>query len=254
MIQDRSDERLPDPRETGPFDQPGTRFRPPKQDRSRLTMDRIATAALELMGEVGVEGATVAAIVNRAGASVGSFYARFPGKEDLVRYLQERVWTDARERWDEALSAEAWEGLPIRSVVEGVVGLLLRSLKADYQRRRALGWHRAMDSSGAELALSFHEHLLSTVTPLLLARREEISHPEPEAAIPFGYRAVVGAIREFLSLEEARALAPERVGVLPQEDDFGRELARLWNGYLDPGTRSGLEAEEGDVDFFDPWG
>jgi len=254
MIQARSDERLPDPRETGPLDQLSTRFRPPKQDRSRLTMDRIATAALELMGEVGVEGATVAAIVTRAGASVGSFYARFPGKEDLIRYLQERVWTDARERWDEALSAEAWEGLPITSVVEGVVGLLLRSLKADYQRRRALGWNRAMDSSGAELALSFHEHLLSTVTPLLLARREEISHAEPEAAIPFGYRAVVGAIREFLSLEEARALAPEKVGVLLQEDDLGRELARLWNAYLNPGTGFGLDAEEGDVDFFDPWG
>jgi AcrR family transcriptional regulator len=206
------------------------------------------------MEEVGVEGATVAAIVGRAGASVGSFYARFPGKEDLVRYLQDRVWSDARERWDDALSAEAWEGLPMTSVVEGVVGLLLRSLKADYQRRRALGWNRAMDPNGAELALSFHDHLLSTVTPLLLSRREEISHPEPEVAIPFGYRAVVGAIREFLSLEEVRALAPDQVGNLLQGDDLGRELARLWNGYLDPSTRSGLDAGDGDVDFFDPWG
>jgi AcrR family transcriptional regulator len=254
MTEDRSAETLQGLRDRGAPDQTDSRFRPPKQDRSRLTLDRIATAALEMMEEVGVEGATVAAIVNRAGASVGSFYARFPGKEDLIRYLQDRVWTDARERWDQALAAEAWEGLPMTSVVEGVVGLLLRSLKADYQRRRALGWNRAMDPTGAELALSFHDHLLSTVTSLLLARRGEISHPDPEAAIPFGYRAVVGAIREFLSMEEARALAPDKVGVLLQGDDLGRELARLWNGYLDPSTRSGLEAGKGDVDFFDPWG
>jgi AcrR family transcriptional regulator len=254
MIEDPSGERVPGSWETGPPAELDTPFRPPKQDRSRLTLDRIATAALELMEEVGVEGATVAAIVERAGASVGSFYARFPGKEDLVRYLQNRVWTDARERWDAALSAEAWEGLPMASVVEGVVGLLLRSLRADYQRRRALGGNAAVDPIGAEHALSFHHHLLSTVTPLLLARRGEISHPEPETAIPFGYRAVVGAIREFLSLEEARTLAPEKVGVLLQGDDLGRELARFWNGYLDPGIRSGLEAGEGDVDFFDPWG
>jgi len=254
MIEDRPGERLPGSRETDTHNQPDSRFRPPKQDRSRLTLDRIADAALELVEEVGVEGTTVAAVVKRAGASVGSFYARFPGKEDLIRYLQDRVWAEARERWDEAVSAEAWEGLPMKSVVEGVVGLLLRSLKSDYQRRRALGWNRAMDPTGAEFSLSFHDHLLSTVTPLLLGRREEISHPEPEVAIPFGYRAVVGAIREFVSLEEARNLAPEKVGVLLQGDDLGRELARLWNSYLDPGTGAGLGAEEGDVDFFDPWG
>lgn len=241
-------------RSSGPSDPTSFRFRPPKQDRSQQTLDRIASAALELMEEAGVEGATVAAIVARAEASVGSFYARFPAKTDLIRYLQERVWTEARERWDGALSMEAWEGLPMVTVVEGVVGLLLRSLRADYQRRRALGVNRPSDNAAAQLALSFHEHLLSTVTPLLLTRRGEISHPEPEAAIRFGYRATVGAIREFLSLEEAWALTPEEMGDLLQGDDLGRELARLWSGYLDPGSSLGTGMVDGDVDFFDPWG
>ena len=241
-------------RNSEPSDPTRFRFRPPKQDRSQQTLDRIASAALELMEEAGVEGATVAAIVARAGASVGSFYARFPAKADLIRYLQERVWTEARERWDEALSAEAWEGLPMVTVVEGVVGLLLRSLRADHQRRRALGGNRPSDTTAAQLALSFHEHLLSTVTLLLLTRRGEISHREPEAAIRFGYRAVVGAIREFLSLEEARALTPEEMGDLLQGDDLGRELALLWSGYLDPGSSLGTGVVDGDVDFFDPWG
>jgi len=229
-------------------------FRPPKQDRSQQTLDRIAAAALALMEEEGVERATVAGIVERAQASVGSFYARFRGKEDLIRYLQDRVWTEARGRWDQALTAEAWEGLPMARVVEGVVGLLLRSLAADYHRRKILGRDRGLDPEAARLVLSFHDHLLSTVTPLLLARREEITHPEPEAAVRFGYRMVVGAVREFLEMEDARALS--RVGgsdsLMPE--NLGLELARAWVGYLSPGAGSQDFPSGGEVDFFDPWG
>ena len=44
---------------------PNIRIRPPKQDRSRRTLERISEAALEIMEERGVEAATVAAIVER---------------------------------------------------------------------------------------------------------------------------------------------------------------------------------------------
>jgi AcrR family transcriptional regulator len=206
------------------------------------------------MEEKGVEKATVAEIVERAEASVGSFYARFPGKEELIRYLQERVWTEARQRWDHSLAAEPWGDLSMSKVVEGVVGLLLRSLVADYHRRKVLGRERGLDPEAARLVLSFHQHILSTVTPLLLARRAEITHPDPEAAVSLGYRMVVGAVREFLEIEDVRAIS--RVGgkdsLIPE--NLGTELARAWAGYLDPGAGSSGSGDDGEVDFFDPWG
>lgn len=229
-------------------------FRPPKQSRSQQTLDRISAAALELMEEKGLEGATVAAIVERAGASVGSFYARFPGKDDLVRYLQVRVWTEARERWDQALGAQAWEGLPMAAVVEGVVGLLLRSLRADFHRRKVLGRDRSFDPEAAREVLAFHEHILDSVTPLLLSRREEMTHPDPEVAVRFGYRFVVGAIREFLELDEARAISAVDKGPPPPTAELGREVARVWIGYLSPGVGDRDHERPGEVDFFDPWG
>jgi len=207
------------------------------------------------MEEVGVEGATVAAIVDGARASVGSFYARFPGKEDLVRYLQARVWSEARASWDDALASETWEGLPMGRVVESVVGLLLRSMKADYHRRRVLGLDRSQDPITARLVLDFHDHLQSTVTPLLLARRGEISHPDPDRAIGFGYRAVVGALREFAEMEGARAAlhdGPESGDM--SAGDLAVELSRLWIGYLDPAWGRVGAGDDGEVDFFDPWG
>jgi len=207
------------------------------------------------MEEVGVEGATVAAIVDRASASVGSFYARFPGKEDLVRYLQARVWSEALEHWDDALASETWDGLPMGKVVEGVVGLLLRSMQADYHRRKVLGLDRSADPVTARLVLDFHDHLQSTVTPLLLSRRGEISHPDPDRAVRFGYRAVVGALREFIEMEGVRAALDDvlELGTL-SAGDLALELSRLWIGYLDPAWGRGGAGEDGKVDFFDPWG
>ena len=98
----------------------------PKQARSKRTLERIARAALELIAEQGVEATTVAQIVSRAGSSVGSFYARFSGKDELVHYLEEKVWSDARARWDGALASNAWAGLSLPEVVEGVVRLIIQ--------------------------------------------------------------------------------------------------------------------------------
>jgi AcrR family transcriptional regulator len=215
-------------------------------------MNRLAEAALELMEEHGVEGTTVGAIVERAGSSVGSFYARFPGKEELIRYLRAQVWSEARERWDGALEGEAWGDLPLSSLLEGVVGLLVRSFRADFRRRKALGREVGSDPEGAGQLLGFHQHILSTVTPLILLRREEVAHPHPEEAVEFGYRCVVGAIREFLEMEMAETAFSR--GPSPIQTELGPNLALLWLGYLNPGGVVGEVADEGDVDFFDPWG
>lgn len=245
-------ERNSDP-DTNPVS-PLFRLTPPKQSRSRQTLERICSAALDLMEEVGVEAATISDIVDRAGSSVGSFYARFPGKKDLIRYLQDRVWTEARERWDDAMASEAWEGRSMEEVVEAVVGLLLRSFRTDRHRRRILGEDRVSDPETAGLVLDFHDHLIASVGDLLQERRDEMTHPDPDRAIPFGYRAVVGAIREFLEVEEARSAVSGDADAETVEPNLGPELARFWIGYLSPLSTSHRDAGEGAVDFFDPWG
>jgi AcrR family transcriptional regulator len=225
-------------------------LRPPKQARSQRTLDSIAQAALELMEEGGVENATVAAIVERAGASVGSFYARFAGKDDLIRYLQDRIWAEARNRWDRALATHDWAALSLEAVVEGVVGLLFRSFRADYHQREVLGRERRQDEEGARRVFAFHQHILSTVTPLFLAHRDDITHPDPEWAIRLGYRFAVGSIRELLELVGA-------VGVVDgaaTAEALTPELARAWIAYLGAGGPEEGPKGAREVDFFDPWG
>ena len=94
-------------------------IRAPKQSRSKRTLERIVAASLELLEAEGLTGLTVHKVVAKAGSSVGSFYARFDGKEDLLDYLGERVWTEALERWEVALETRDWlpcrESLPLLS-------------------------------------------------------------------------------------------------------------------------------------------
>lgn len=212
---------------------------PPKQSRSRRTLERIVRASMEILEEEGPDGLTVKAIVRRADSSVGSFYARFEGKEDLLEYLGERVWTEAAERWDRRLTERDWSGLELAGLVEGAVALLAEASRSRASYLRAL--NRA--SSAGDAFSAFRSHVLGGIASLLLERKEEMRHPEPELAVDVGLRAVVG----LLDGAEGGGWRPPRPTVL------SREASRLLRSYLTPGQESG-EALEEDVDFFDVWG
>ena len=55
-------------------------MRQPKQDRSRVALERLMAASREILHEGTFELLTIAEISKRSGVSVGSIYARFGGK------------------------------------------------------------------------------------------------------------------------------------------------------------------------------
>src|SRR5579871_4278648 len=65
------------------------------QDASRLETGarsrQIVDAAYELLGEEGLEGLTIRAVLNRTGLARRAFYERFAGKDDLVLAVFEQT-------------------------------------------------------------------------------------------------------------------------------------------------------------------
>lgn len=118
------------PHPDGPADL-STLVREPQQERSRKTLRRIVETAQSLLAREGPDSLTVTGIARRAHASVGSFYARFDGKEELIRYVGESALAEALEEWDEAL-AEVEESGDGSSPLLGPAlrGLSLRLLAA----------------------------------------------------------------------------------------------------------------------------
>lgn len=59
-------------------------LRQPQQDRSRATRQRLLSAAVSCLAELGWSGTTVQVVAERAGVSRGAAQHHFPTREDLV--------------------------------------------------------------------------------------------------------------------------------------------------------------------------
>lgn len=212
---------------------------PPKQSRSKRTLERIVRASLDILDAEGVEGLTVQAIVARADSSVGSFYARFAGKDDLLHYLGERVWREAAERWDDALASRDFSGLTLAELVDGAVRLLAEASRSRASYLKAL--ERA-PGTGDDAYLAFQGHAVQGLEALLLAQASEMDHPHPSLAARLGLRAVL-ALLEAPPLPGAEPLSLEQ-----RVEEAGRMLL----GYLAGGPPG--DRPTGQVDFFDIWG
>ncbi len=231
---------------------------PPQQARSRRTLERIVRAAVALLDEEGPDGLTVQAVVARAKSSVGSFYARFKGKEELLEYLEERVWDEARERWQAQLAERDWSSLSMEEVARGSARLL-----ASTHRSRAI-FLKSLDRMGAgggEGYESFRRFVLQALAKLLLEHRDRIRREDAEAAVRLALAALSGIVEtgdpetgepfpEEVTVREGSALvltylmADIGAGEAPAEHSGKVETT----GGPGSGTLKAPEAEEEGVD------
>ncbi len=192
-----------------------------------------------------MDGLTVQEVVERARSSVGSFYARFAGKDELLRYLEERVWAEAEERWDEALASSGWEELPVEDVVRGVVSLLVRTAGRDAARRAAFGGRSHGSEDGSGRAASFHRRVLADLRPLLLREGVGGGASDRDRALELGYWMIIGTLRLLY-------LPGSPVERTPPDRELAEGLTSAYLGYLGIGRSGGDPGSE--VDFFDVWG
>ncbi len=107
--------------------------RPPKQQRSRESYERVLDAAHGLLEENGFEGFTVQEVAARAGVSVGAIYERFGNKETLLRTVHERLM-DRMAAFDSGEHLSPGEP----ATAAEVIGVLVRRVAA------TMGTHRAV--------------------------------------------------------------------------------------------------------------
>ncbi len=225
-------------------DLPLSEFSPPKQSRSRKTLAKIVAAALELIEAHGVAEITIGEIVEKAGSSVGSFYARFAGKDELIHYLREMAWEDALGRWSAARTSPEWSEASLKALVDSVLGFLIRTHREESSVRALLG---SGASSPDGHRARFHQMVLADLRPLLLARSAEITHPDPERAVGFAYSLAVA------TLGAAFSQASWSGGELSDEE-LAQEVGRAMMNYLGSGFGPSAEVVEETAEFFDIWG
>jgi len=203
-------------------------LREPRQDRSYRTLKRILEAGLYILEHEGPDALTVTEITKRARTSVGSFYARFSGKDGLLRYMGEHSLNEALEIWE-----QLHEGITARDD--------LRASLTDMITR--LGW-LYLEEAGRAVAL------LDGIEDPAPSRRRRLEDKIAEDMAELvrspirsdlATRVLTGVLQDATVRNVKRSLSSPETSAYPEAGVLLKELSELVVGYLSAGIleRSG---------------
>ncbi len=216
-----------------------TRSLAPQQARSRESVRRLLRATIEVLGQQGLDGATIPRIAQHAGLSPGAVYRRFRDKDALMQTVILHVLQRQDEQLRTALSPETTRQIPLPVFAEQMVGTMLQSSRfyagflgaarrfAETQR------HTAFYRDAERLERQAFDRLVD----LFLVHRREVRHPDPRAAVSFALLTVMCTVRELF------VVAPELRDwrdVVPADDDrLKMELTRAFLASLGVAPKRG---------------
>jgi DNA-binding transcriptional regulator YbjK len=169
------------------------RGRPPRQDRSVRTRERLAEAAVRVLGEKGLAGLTHRAVAAAAGTSLATATYYFPARDDLIAEASRATlaaYTAAFRRVAER-GSEGGPGIPsLRALIIRLVAkaagshriatlawceIILDAGRRDETRRLARAWFQQAEAAWTEIAAG-------------------LAYAEPRDAARSGIEAVIGLI------------------------------------------------------------
>ena len=142
----------------------------PKQERSKRTLERTLIAVERLLRTKAFEAISIEEIVEAAGSSVGSFYARFGNKEGLLPHLYERYDRDLNTRIDEFVAGREWAKRTIEEQAHWFASLHVDLYRKRRWLMRAVGWYARQQPSPLPATIrqtrsSLHRRITDTFEP-----------------------------------------------------------------------------------------
>ena len=204
----------------------------PQQERSRESERRLLKAAAEVLGQHGVDGATIPRIARHAGLTPGAVYRRFRDKDELLETTILGILERQDERTKVALTPRAAAQIPLPVFADQIIGGMVISYRANAALIRAMRQfvqgraHTEFWKKASVLELRAFRHIVD----LFLAHRGEINHPQPKMAVSLGLMTVISTLFELVVQPQDPSLYK---GLWPQDDRaLKRELVRAFLNYL----------------------
>lgn len=201
--------------------------RPPRQARTHQSLEQMLDVAEAMLRDKEFDDIHVSEIATRADTSVAGFYRRFKDKDGLLHALHERRCEEAFATADDALCPDRWSSATIAEILFAVFPFLVEILHSHENLDRAIYQRAITDEQMRERSMKLSRHVLDGLCDLMIERRDEINHPDPESAIPF---SVIQAMALVVQLYTAgmRDIFPT-----PQSDaKVAHELATSCLTYL----------------------
>ncbi|MCB1686265.1 MAG: TetR/AcrR family transcriptional regulator [Pseudomonadales bacterium] len=203
------------------------RIQPPRQDRSRATLERILEAATALLETQVWDDIAISAIARRAQSSIGSFYARFADKNALLDHLDERYaaeLTDLLEAHMKEARAAAWS-------LEERAGHLLQALITYHRTRRGLLRTLVLTArAGNSSRYRARSQRINAALPVLVENFKqcgELHGPDLDARLHHALTFTFSALRDQLLFPESMPNPYSRT-----DAELAEALSRNFLGYL----------------------
>lgn len=143
----------------------------PVQRRSRVTVDAIFEATIQVLQREGMSRLTTTRVAERAGVSVGTMYQYFPNKQALVYALNERYLTALAERIEATCVAR--NGATLVQMVEALVDTYWRAKTERTELTRAL-YRSVADLDNSALLHTFADRV-DTATANMFASASDFT-------------------------------------------------------------------------------
>lgn len=204
----------------------------PQQARSRESTRKLLKAAAEVLGQHGVDGATIPRIAKHAGLTPGAVYRRFADKDALLETMVIGIVERQDERLRETITPEIARQIPLPVLVEQLIDGMLISYRANANLLRAIRQfvHGRESSAFMAKACKLEMRSFSYLIELVLEHRKSIKHPDPRMAIAFAVMTLSSTLIELILMDRDmkhwQALLPK------EHQPLKRELKRMMLSYL----------------------
>jgi AcrR family transcriptional regulator len=205
-------------------------------------MNKLLKAAAEVLGQHGVEGATIPRIAQHAGLTPGAIYRRFPDKDALLETVILGILDRQDKRLRMALTPDMARQIPLAVFANQLISSMLVSYRASAALLRAV---RQFVQSRANTP--FYRKIIKLemrsfryLVDLFLVHRKEVKHRDPESAVSFAIITLTSTLIELLLVDHDMK---NWQLVIPRDDQFlKRELLRSFLSYLGVEQKPGRSA------------
>ena len=204
----------------------------PQQARSRESMRKLLKAAAEVLGQHGLEGATIPRIAQHAGLTPGAIYRRFSDKDALLETVIIGILKRQDERLRMMLTPAMARQIPLAVLAEQLINNMLVSYRANAALMRALRQfaqgrdHTSFYRKVIRLEMRTYQYLVD----LFLVHRKDVKHPDPQMAVSFALVMLISTLIELILVDHNMK---NWQAVIPKDDQsLKRELLRSFLSYL----------------------
>lgn len=145
-------------------------IKPPQQERSRKSLQKLLEAAREVISERGFGKSSISDITQRAGLTVGAFYQRFESKEAMLHALHEETVANDIKEMQERLDPDEWEGVTAQEILREIIENSLRISDRDSSFQKSCYQRALSDPTFAGREAEVRETMFNLAFPLVLSK------------------------------------------------------------------------------------